>query len=146
MITSPIFILLFCITVVQKKEKNIYLSLRKHFLNIKSQGQRIRANGSTKSSSISFSSVHKCQRCRSQRQMEASSHTAIRILLSRLKLVCRMADTHLGRVSVVHLEKQQRNDNEHCFISIWQLKSHFDDYNKQTYLALCGSSTSRSQT
>lgn len=35
--------------------------------------------------------------------MEASSHTAIRMLLSRLKLVCRMADMHLGKVSVVHL-------------------------------------------
>lgn len=43
------------------------------------------------------------QRCRSQRQIDASSHTAIRMLLSRLKLVCRMADVHLGRVSVMHL-------------------------------------------
>ncbi|KAG9349633.1 hypothetical protein JZ751_028081, partial [Albula glossodonta] len=37
------------------------------------------------------------QRSRSQRQMEASSHTAIRMLLSRLKLVCRIAEVHLGR-------------------------------------------------
>lgn len=48
------------------------------------------------------------QRCRSQRQMEASSHTAMRMLLSRLKLVCRMADMHLGRVSVVHLRIQNK--------------------------------------
>lgn len=47
------------------------------------------------------------QRCRSQRQMEASSHTAIKMLLSRLKLVCRMADVHLGRVSVVHLKRSR---------------------------------------
>lgn len=47
------------------------------------------------------------QRCRSQRQIEASSHTAIKMLLSRLKLVCRMADVHLGRVSVVHLETRE---------------------------------------
>lgn len=46
-------------------------------------------------------------RCRSQRQIEASSHTAIRMLLSRLKLVCRMADVHLGRVSVEHLETRE---------------------------------------
>lgn len=51
----------------------------------------------------------------SQRQIEASSQTAIKIPLSRLKLVCLMADVHLGRVRVVHF-------------------------------ALCGSSTSRSQT
>lgn len=29
------------------------------------------------------------------------------MLLSRLKLVCRMADVHLGRVSVVHLKRNR---------------------------------------
>lgn len=47
------------------------------------------------------------QRCRSQRQIDASSHTAIRMLLSRLKLVCRMAAVHLGSVSVVHLQTKK---------------------------------------
>ena len=45
------------------------------------------------------------QRWRSQRQMEASSHTAIRMLLSRLKLVWRMAEVHRGSVRVMHLER-----------------------------------------
>ncbi len=45
------------------------------------------------------------QRRRSQRQMDASSHTAMRIPLSRLKLVCLIADVHLGSVSVVHLSR-----------------------------------------
>ena len=44
-------------------------------------------------------------RWRSQRQMEASSHTAIRMLLSRLKLVWRMAEVQRGRVRVMHLER-----------------------------------------
>lgn len=43
--------------------------------------------------------------------MEASSHTAIRMLLSRLKLVWRMAEVQRGSVSVVHLEKQQRHSS-----------------------------------
>jgi hypothetical protein len=37
--------------------------------------------------------------------MEASSHTAIRMLLSRLKLVWRMAEVQRGRVRVMHLER-----------------------------------------
>lgn len=37
--------------------------------------------------------------------MEASSHTAIRMLLSRLKLVWRIAEVQRGSVSVTHLEE-----------------------------------------
>lgn len=41
----------------------------------------------TRQSSVSRGVGGPTQRCRSQRQMDASSHTAMRMLLSRLKLV-----------------------------------------------------------
>lgn len=54
--------------------------------------------------------VHKTvHRCLSHRQIEASSQTAMRMLLSRLKLVCRIADVHLGNVRVVHLKRKGKN-------------------------------------
>lgn len=97
------------------------------------------------------------QRCRSQRQMEASSHTAIRMLLSRLKLVCRMADVHLGRVSVVHLRGRKKPVSWFLYYLsgygltkqtwMWPICVGISSLLVfLTYLALCGSSTSRSQT
>lgn len=72
----------------------------RHFLQCRSVHQGCRLGRGSDGNKNTSGEV--AQRCRSQRQIEASSHTAIKMLLSRLKLVCRMADVHLGRVSVVH--------------------------------------------
>lgn len=64
-------------------------------------------------------------RSRSQRQMLASSHTAIRILLSLLKLVCRIAAAHFGWVRVVHLLKKL------SIKFLWKKESILDNVEKE---------------